>query len=355
MAVTRKRNRPQENAYQLNYRRRHRGQDLIRHAKRRAKDRNLPFDLDDYEEKVEERIQRGICEVTGLPLNLEGGRTWDSPSIDRIVPKMGYLYSNIRIVSNAANGAMGDWGEQKILDMAKGILAKRQERSNDLSRRLAKRLKDMTEHLGSTLYDLTWDEQVTHSGHVIPRQRASALPTSAKDCIGALGWPTPTVQLGWRHGYTEGTMHPGTTLTDAAQLAGWPTPAARDWKSGEASQETLDQNARPLSKIAILSGWQTPRANDAEKRGNPSERVGNGLVNDALLARLTASGEGPIGFVLGPNGWETHPASGQLNPALSRWLQSIPAIWCECAIRASRSLKARKRASSASAVTGTQS
>ncbi len=29
----------------------------------------------------------------------------------------------------------------------------------------------------------------------------------------------------------------------------WPTPTARDWKSGSASQATLDRNARPLSEI----------------------------------------------------------------------------------------------------------
>ena len=35
-----------------------------------------------------------------------------------------------------------------------------------------------------------------------------------------------------------------------AQTINWPTPATRDWKSGEASEETLNRNARPLSEIA---------------------------------------------------------------------------------------------------------
>jgi hypothetical protein len=329
------------------------------------------------------------------------------------------------------------------------------------------------------LYEITWTQRITPSGFSIPAQRGVGVRICARGSIGALGWPTPQVSdnTGGGQAKRAGDPKKSNNLNDFAMLVGWPTPATRDWKSGEASQETLDQNARPLSEIAILSGWptpdtgmtpnghgrrggtagnghqsgidlertaamcgwatpqsrdhfpahsdeyvaqkmdeghgmanlndqvtlagwatpcanqangepeaflerkrrsvargssmgisvtdlamqarltgwQTPRANDAEKRGNPSDDPRNGLVNDALLARSTASGEGPIGFVLGRNGWETHPASGQLNPGHSRWLMGIPRIWCECAIRASRSLKARKRASSGSKAMATGS
>ena len=242
------------------------------------------------------------------------------------------------------------------------------------------------------------------------------------------GWPTPTNEDYKKDGPKVearlGTSDLKTCdqrLRNFALLAGWPTPAARDWKSGEASQETLDQNARPLSEIAILSGWNTPRATDGtnggpnqangalsadaamcgwatpkasdgdggrttmtkgggnahlqiETRlagwptpmaGTPAQNGNNAAGNNdssrltEALCRwpvpLTASGAGPIGFLLGRNGWETHPASGQLNPGHSRWLMGIPRIWCQCAIRASRSLKAKKRASSGSKDTVTGS
>ena len=367
-------------------------------------------------------------------------------------------------------------------------------RHEDLSASLASRYRRLTGSAGSTLYSIKWTQRLTPSGRSIASQRASALPTSAKGSIGALGWPTPMAgdgeggsvdpskpakgnvptclkhwaQLaGWPtpnasngsgggQAARAGNPERSNELNDFAMLAGWPTPEAMDWKSGEASQETLDQNARPLSEIAILSGWgtptaqaarhgtvsasemerdpgnlynqvhltgwNTPRATDGSNggpnqangalsadaamcgwatpntpnggriSGNPEDigkkkdgskaqiglenqarltgwttpttgnacgnnhaREGGASLNtDAAQARLTASGEGPIGFILGPNGWETHPASGQLNPGHSRWLMGIPEIWCRCAIRASRSLKARKRASSASAVTATQ-
>lgn len=35
----------------------------------------------------------------------------------------------------------------------------------------------------------------------------------------------------------------------AALESAWPTPTARDWKSGSASPETLERNARPLSEV----------------------------------------------------------------------------------------------------------
>jgi hypothetical protein len=34
-----------------------------------------------------------------------------------------------------------------------------------------------------------------------------------------------------------------------AEESAWPTPTSRDWKSGSASAETLERNARPLSEV----------------------------------------------------------------------------------------------------------
>lgn len=100
-----------EAQYQSKYRRVHRAKNLIRHAKRRSEIAGLPFDLDLHTEEIQARIDAGRCEITGLPLRIENGRAWDSPSIDRIDPKKGYVYSNIRIVCHAMNCALGDWGE----------------------------------------------------------------------------------------------------------------------------------------------------------------------------------------------------------------------------------------------------
>ena len=34
-------------------------------------------------------------------------------------------------------------------------------------------------------------------------------------------------------------------------VSAWPTPAARDWKNGSASEDTLTRNARPLNEVAV--------------------------------------------------------------------------------------------------------
>ena len=91
-----------------------RAQVLISSARIRANRKGLEFDLDNYVDDIQARIDRGYCELTGYPFNLEGGRTFDSPSIDRIDPKKGYVFQNVRVVIHLANAAMGDWGD-KIL------------------------------------------------------------------------------------------------------------------------------------------------------------------------------------------------------------------------------------------------
>ncbi len=57
-------------------------------------------------------------------------------------------------------------------------------------------------------------------------------------------WPTPTV-----NGNTNrkgASASSGDGLRTA--VVKWATPTARDWKSGKASQETMERNARPLSE-----------------------------------------------------------------------------------------------------------
>ena len=62
-----------------------------------------------------------------------------------------------------------------------------------------------------------------------------------------LAWPTPTVSDADR---ASGTYKRGNhTLKGEADA--WATPSARDWRSGEASAETLARNSGPLSEQAV--------------------------------------------------------------------------------------------------------
>ena len=76
--------------YQEKYRKRNRARDLMRHARFRAMKQGEPFDLDQWLPELQKRIDSGLCEISGMPFNLDGGRTWDSPSFDRINPEGGY-------------------------------------------------------------------------------------------------------------------------------------------------------------------------------------------------------------------------------------------------------------------------
>lgn len=72
----------------------------------------------------------------------------------------------------------------------------------------------------------------------------------------AVFWKTPDVPNGGRTMKPEDIAANGMTDKGKRQVGLenqtriWPTPSARDWKSGEASEETMDRNSRPLNEIA---------------------------------------------------------------------------------------------------------
>lgn len=84
---------------------------LVATTRTRARKRNLEFDLHLHIPEIQARIDLGRCELTGEPFDLSPGRKFNSPSLDRINPRCGYTYNNIRVVLNMVNAALGDWGE----------------------------------------------------------------------------------------------------------------------------------------------------------------------------------------------------------------------------------------------------
>lgn len=253
------------------------------------------------------------------------------------------------------------------------------ELESDLQERLCKRLTAVTNQMKSTLFQYRWSYRKTPMGMPIPALRATARHIAVSGCTG-VPWHTPRATDGSNGGPNQAN---GALPPDAA-LCGWPTAAARDWKSGAASEKTLESNARPLSEIVILAAWSTATVNDsragcnATANRNPEAKHQHPGFTLVDLAKLTGwrtptalsfkdshqpgknryidesekavlsvdSGPERIGFSLGPNGWEIRPASGQLNPALSRWLMGLPPEWCDCADTAMRSLPRRPRRSS---------
>jgi len=106
-----------ERNHSMLYRLRHPWKNMMQHAKKRAAKFGLAYDLDDHEEEIKVRMEPMICELTGLPLVSSVGaggpglRRWNTPSLDRIDPELGYVYENVRIICWALNCAIGSWGE----------------------------------------------------------------------------------------------------------------------------------------------------------------------------------------------------------------------------------------------------
>ena len=89
---------------------------------------------------------------------------------------------------------------------------------------------------------LTWKERVTPAGRSL-FQLVPSMPRT--DGIGFGFWPTPTVS--GNHNRKGASPSSGDGLATAVKM--FPTPTARDWKSGKASQATMERNARPLSEV----------------------------------------------------------------------------------------------------------
>lgn len=73
---------------------------LLSRAKGRAKKRNIPFNL-----TIEDIIIPDLCPVLDVKLDKSSDHTErdTSPSLDRIVPSLGYVKGNVRVISHRAN------------------------------------------------------------------------------------------------------------------------------------------------------------------------------------------------------------------------------------------------------------
>lgn len=72
-------------------------------AKHRAKKKGVPFGLE-QEDIKELVIDLLVCPVLGIELNWCANKLEDdSPTLDRIVPELGYVKGNIAVISNKAN------------------------------------------------------------------------------------------------------------------------------------------------------------------------------------------------------------------------------------------------------------
>ena len=71
------------------------------------------------------RLEHGHCEMTGLPFVLDSPTDCAihpfTPSVDKIVPALGYTKENCRVVVFAVNAAKQDWSDDTLLAVADAI------------------------------------------------------------------------------------------------------------------------------------------------------------------------------------------------------------------------------------------
>jgi hypothetical protein len=88
---------------------------MIRDAQRRAKRQRVPFSL-----QVEDIEIPMVCPVFGIPLFNGKGQAGDnSPTLDRIIPSLGYVPGNVLILSNRANRIKTDATPLEIYKVAR--------------------------------------------------------------------------------------------------------------------------------------------------------------------------------------------------------------------------------------------
>jgi hypothetical protein len=80
------------------YRKNHPEASLLAHAKQRAKKLGIPFAIKRTDIKIPE-----YCPVLGIKLTIAPKLTFSSTTLDRIIPKLGYVPGNIAVISLRAN------------------------------------------------------------------------------------------------------------------------------------------------------------------------------------------------------------------------------------------------------------
>lgn len=92
---------------------------LFRQARSRAKQKSVPFDIEIEDIYIPEK-----CPIFGFNLTMnEGGVKHDSMSLDRIIPELGYVKGNVRVISWLANAMKSNATEDLLITFAEWVLA----------------------------------------------------------------------------------------------------------------------------------------------------------------------------------------------------------------------------------------
>jgi len=124
-------NKKRQASLNLDQRRHQKIVNMYSHAKQRAKDNDLPFNII-KQDIADVWPKDDYCPALRIPLRIKRGRgahiTDNSPNLDRIIPRLGYVKGNIAVVSKLANQIMssarpsevikvGNWFDEKYYEV----------------------------------------------------------------------------------------------------------------------------------------------------------------------------------------------------------------------------------------------
>lgn len=92
---------------------------LVHAARSRSKKKRIPCDIDsDWAEKAYD----GKCQLTGISFVIGDDRSPLSPSIDRIIPGIGYVKGNCRFILWALNAFKGESTDDQMFSIAEAMM-----------------------------------------------------------------------------------------------------------------------------------------------------------------------------------------------------------------------------------------
>lgn len=98
-----------------------------RAAKKRARKKKIPFNI-----HPDDIVIPDFCPILGIPIAKQDGRpNSNSPSLDRIIPELGYVPGNIMVISWRANDLKKDATFEELILMGEFFKKYKQEVMND--------------------------------------------------------------------------------------------------------------------------------------------------------------------------------------------------------------------------------
>lgn len=109
------------------YWRENRAGKMLTQVRKNSKDNGMVCDM--TYEWFQVRLDAGVCEMSGMPFDMESKRGPNSPSIDRIRAGAPYTRDNCRMILWSLNHALSNYGEDYVFSVFRNIFIKRGEMS----------------------------------------------------------------------------------------------------------------------------------------------------------------------------------------------------------------------------------